>query len=828
MHQQNCLTNAELKSLLTANPPAESCRFLKHLDICSKCQNRVAILAGDSTWIEDLKLKQHSPGNDDQMGEANHETELANVMERMSAKTNTAHTAASGATGLSFQGLPYTQQLVAGKRIGPYEILSRLGAGGMSVVFTARDHVLDRQVAIKFLSSELENSQTARQRFLREAKSAAAVEHDYIVPIYSADEVDGFPFLVMSLIEGQSLQQRIDESHPIPVEKVIHTGIQIAKGLAAFHTRNLVHRDLKPSNILLQAPDERVRITDFGLAKCTDDSQLTKSGTILGTPNYMSPEQALGQQVDYRSDIYGLGAVLYASITRRAPFEAPTSLKILDQLRNQTPNSILNLKPETPHWLVEVIEKLMARDPNDRYQNATEIIEALSSPSQQLITNQFGSWKTKRLTLVASCIAVLAIIVSYLTWSGIGSGRNQAEVIPEPLPVDRNNQEFVPQIKQSDFRVTVKQSGSEPLEYPTLSDAVRDADDGDIIEIEGDGTQEISSTITTNGKRLTIRAAAGSEPILTISSVKVPSGIVSDNELVLEGLTIRFNAASEPALARTPKREAVRCVSGSIRISNCRFDATIGSQDSLNCVTVIKASLCEIRNSEFYSGPLNAALDIGMIPETEFILENNVIAGAVAVSIAFPISKVAGFEATARLKRNTICAITGLLVSLPPEELGPIPPVPVEAESNLLDVDFVACLVMQSLKSTLVRPPLNPALIAQLMRWQGNANQFRVRESYIGLSLPRQKNKTARSFATLAAWNSLWKQPDSTAIQLANHSQASLLFRRDSNLVSPSNFLALSPREQSLATRRQAGAQLEFVGPGIEYTNWLLEQTSAK
>ena len=778
MHQQNCLTNAELKSLLTANPAAESCRFLKHLDICSKCQDRVAILAGDSTWIEDLKLKQHSPGNDDQMGEANHETELANVMERMSAKTNTAHTAASGATGLSFQGLPYTQQLVAGKRIGPYEILSRLGAGGMSVVFTARDHVLDRQVAIKFLSSELENSQTARQRFLREAKSAAAVEHDYIVPIYSADEVDGFPFLVMSLIEGQSLQQRIDESHPIPVEKVIHIGIQIAKGLAAFHTRNLVHRDLKPSNILLQAPDERVRITDFGLAKCTDDSQLTKSGTILGTPNYMSPEQALGQQVDYRSDIYGLGAVLYASITRRAPFEAPTSLKILDQLRNQTPDSILNLEPETPHWLVEVIEKLMARDPNDRYQNATEIIEALSSPSQQLITNQFGSWKTKRLTLVASCIAVLAIIA--------------------------------------------------PLEYPTLSDAVRDADDGDIIEIEGDGTQEISSTITTNGKRLTIRAAAGSEPILTISSVKVPSGIVSDNELVLEGLTIRFNSASESALARTPKREAVRCVSGSIRISNCRFDATLGSQESLNCVTVIKASLCEIRNSEFYSGPLNAALDIGMIPETEFILENNVIAGAVAVSIDFPIRNVAGFEATARLRRNTICAITGLLVSLPPEKLGPIPPVPVEAESNLLDVDFVACLVMQSLKSTLVRPPLNPALIAQLMRWQGNANQFRVRESYIGLSLRRHKNKTARSFATLAAWNSLWKQPDSAAIQLANHPQASLLFRRDSNLVSPSNFLALSPREQSLATRRQAGAQLEFVGPGIEYTNWLLEQTPAK
>lgn len=826
MHKQNCLTNAELRSLLTANPPTEHGGFLEHLDACPKCQDQLAALAGDSSWIEDLRLNQADSKQPGQTKSRDHETELANVMERMSARTKTAHTGASGQTGLSFQGLPYTQQLVAGKRIGPYEILSRLGAGGMSVVFTAQDHVLDRKVAIKFLSAELENSKTARRRFLRESKSAAAVEHDFIVPIYSADEVDGFPFLVMSLIEGQSLQQRIDEPTPIAIEKVIHIGLQIAGGLAAFHKRDLVHRDLKPSNILLQTPDERVRITDFGLAKCTDDDRLTKSGTILGTPNYMSPEQAMGQQVDYRSDIYGLGAVLYASITRRAPFEAPTSLQILDRLRNQKPQSILNLKPETPHWLVEIIEKLMARDPNERYQSAAEIIEALSQSQslKRVPDNHADSPHSPRLPLIATCITVLAMIASYLIWSTTRSVIERAEDPSKSILDDSNTQQDGSTINHLDFQVTIKRGGAETLKYPTLSDAVVNAADGDIIEIEGSGTQNISSTIMTNGKRLTIRAATGSEPILTINSTEVSSGIVSDKELILEGLTLRFVTTSEIPLTRIPRREAVRCVSGSLRISNCRFDATEAKLESCSCITAMKANLCEIKNSELYSGSLSAALDIGMIPETQLIVENNAIASATALSIAFPIRKAADTRATVRIKHNTISAITGLLLALPPERFQPAVAVPVETESNLLDVDFVACLAVQPTRGNQSKPPLSPAFITQLMQWRGEANHLRIRQTYIGLSLPGQKIKTVRAFSTLADWNRIWQQSKSTSIQLPNQPDRFFLFTQAPHLINLRDFLPLFSREQSRPNSRPAGAQLEFVGPGVEYTNWLLSQ----
>ena len=194
MSRQNCLTNDELRSLLSANPRPEHTEFLQHLDVCSTCQENLASISGDSSWIGDLKLAPDKSAAADNTVRPSHETELANVMNRMSDKTVTAFTTSeSGSASLSFQGLPYTDKIVAGKRIGSYEILSLLGVGGMSVVFAARDHVLDRKVAIKFLSSDLENSRTARQRFLREAKSAAAVEHDFIVPIYSADEIDGFP-----------------------------------------------------------------------------------------------------------------------------------------------------------------------------------------------------------------------------------------------------------------------------------------------------------------------------------------------------------------------------------------------------------------------------------------------------------------------------------------------------------------------------------------------------------------------------------------------------------------------------------------------------------
>ncbi len=822
MHKQNCLTNAELRSLLTANPAIEHSRLLEHLDGCSKCQDQLAVLAGDSSWIEDLQLNHTASNDPDKTKSAAHETELANLMNRMSARTATAATTAGKNQGLSFNSLPFTQQLVAGRRFGPYEIQSKLGAGGMSVVFTAYDHVLDRQVAVKFLSAELENSKTARQRFLREAKSAAAVENDFIVPIYSADEVDGYPFLVMSLIDGQSLQQRIDATTPLSIEQTVRIGIQITKGLEAFHSRGLVHRDLKPSNILLQKLDNRVRITDFGLAKCTDDSQLTKSGTVLGTPNYMSPEQAMGQRVDFRSDIYGLGAVLYTCITGRAPFEGPTSLQILNQLRERPPHAILELKPETPQWLVEIIEKLMAREPDSRYQTASEILDALSQPSHKTDPPSPAALLPKRLSLIAICTLMLMIIASYLLWPDT-LARMLVGTSPNPIPDSGNSA-----VDHADFRITIK-TGDLVRTFPTLRDAVAEAKNGGIIEIQGDGTHEIKSAIKTDGKQLTIRSLPGSAPILAIRNSETVSGVVTDTDLVVEGLTFRVISQNTANVARGPKRKAIHCVSGNLHISNCRFEVINSRSDSLHCITVSKANQCEIRNSEFYSGLSNTALDISMIPETDLLVDNNLFASGAAIEIAFPLRHAPEAAPRVQIDRNIFSAVSGLRIKLPPQRAHPLPrPVPVTAEGNVWDADFLLTLAPQPIKENQARPDLSQRAIEQMMQWHSKETRFRLRQAYVGVSLPNQKIRAMRSLSTLDQWNTFWRLPESSSVQIPTHSRNTGLLSRDFSTLGPQDFKSLLTGQFHERHRLTTGTQLEFIGPGSEYTNWIQSQTSTK
>ncbi len=174
-------------------------------------------------------------------------------------------------------------------RFDRYEIMEILGRGGMGIVMRGFDAALNRHSAIKVLSPELASSAAARKRFSREAKSAAAVVHPHVVPIQTVDEYDGLPYLVMPVIEGQSLQQRVDQSGPLPIVEVVRIAAQIAEGLAAAHAQGLVHRDIKPANIMLENGVERVQITDFGLARAADDASMTRSGVIAGTPQYMSP-----------------------------------------------------------------------------------------------------------------------------------------------------------------------------------------------------------------------------------------------------------------------------------------------------------------------------------------------------------------------------------------------------------------------------------------------------------------------------------------------------------------------------------------------------------
>ncbi len=263
-------------------------------------------------------------------------------------------------------------------RLGGYEVLGVIGRGGFGTVLRAFDEKLHRVVAIKVLAPELAASATARRRFSREARAAAAVSHEHVIAIHAVEDDHRPPFLVMQCVDGASLQDKLDRSGPLGPKEVLRIGMQTAEGLAAAHKQGLVHRDIKPANILLENGVERVKITDFGLARTADDASITQSGVIAGTPMYMSPEQAEGRAVDHRSDLFSLGSVLYTLCTGHPPFRSAPALAVLKRVCEDTPRPIRETNPEVPDWLCAIVERLHAKRPEDRFPSAREVADRLA------------------------------------------------------------------------------------------------------------------------------------------------------------------------------------------------------------------------------------------------------------------------------------------------------------------------------------------------------------------------------------------------------------------------------------------------------------------
>jgi WD40 repeat protein len=263
-------------------------------------------------------------------------------------------------------------------RLGHYAVHEVIGRGGMGIVLKAFDQTLHRFVAIKALAPQLATSAAARQRFVREARAAAAVRNEHVIDIHAVEGGNAPPYLVMEYISGLSLQERLDQTGPLELETILRIGMQTAAGLAAAHAQGLVHRDVKPANILLENGVERVKITDFGLARAADDCSLTQSGVVAGTPYYMAPEQAGGSALDHRADLFSLGSVLYALCTGRPPFRADSTMAVLKRVCEDTPRPIQEINPKVPEWLAAIVAKLHAKSPDDRFQSAAEVGELLS------------------------------------------------------------------------------------------------------------------------------------------------------------------------------------------------------------------------------------------------------------------------------------------------------------------------------------------------------------------------------------------------------------------------------------------------------------------
>ena len=311
-----------------------------------------------------------------------------------------------------------------GRVFSHYQIVEKLGEGGMGVVYKARDLKLDRDAALKFLSPHVVPSGDAKQRFIREAKAASAIDSPYIATIYEIDETpEGHLFIAMAYYDGATLDSMIG-GKALNAGKAVDIAIQIARGLGDAHAKNIVHRDIKPSNIMLTR-EGSVKIVDFGLAKLSGATKITKTGETAGTASYMSPEQAMGREVDSRSDIFCLGIVLYEMLTGAYPFQGEYTAAVLHSIVHDDPKPVARYDPNIPAAMQQVIDKALKKDPASRYQNAGELIEDLGrcdEAASPLGRGPAAKKKGRRRTAYAyaalGVLSIAAILAGYDAYAG--------------------------------------------------------------------------------------------------------------------------------------------------------------------------------------------------------------------------------------------------------------------------------------------------------------------------------------------------------------------------------------------------------------------------
>ncbi|MFO0905040.1 MAG: serine/threonine-protein kinase [Pirellulales bacterium] len=421
--------------------PAQAEAVTLHLVDCQRCQTTLDQLAADPTWW-----------NDAREGLAKSDAEPSR---EWNESANGQHDEPPDPLAVCLTFLARSDNPAMLGRLGEFEILELIGSGGMGIVLKGYDHELNRFVAVKVLHPHCATSGAGRRRFVREAQAAAAVVHPHVIAIHAVDAHHRPPYLVMPYVPGESLAQRLDRSGPLELLDILRIAQQVAQGLAAAHAQGLVHRDIKPANILLERNVDRAVITDFGLARAADDASLTRSGVIAGTPPYMSPEQARGEPIDARTDLFSLGCVLYAMLTGRSPFRADTPYGILRRVCESTPRRVREIRPDCPEWLETLVMRLLEKRPAARPESARQTADWLAAclahcqhPTQFAVPAALASPRRgRRLRVLAALGGVGASLLAWCYGGAWLSGEAErppsaerplgASVKPPPPSLDR-------------------------------------------------------------------------------------------------------------------------------------------------------------------------------------------------------------------------------------------------------------------------------------------------------------------------------------------------------------------------------------------------------
>jgi len=461
----------DLASLLTDDRSIGDDRpALAHLETCLECQRRLETMAASDQWWQDCQT--HLGSAEPKAGDP----------QRKPAAAIREHSDTTSFDGDLAEALsPPSHPEMLG-RIGRYEVEKVLGRGGMGIVFKAHDSELNRPVAIKVLAPHLAGSGAARQRFGREARAAAAVAHEHVVAIHDVEVSATPPFLVMQYVPGESLQSYVDRQGPLELSDLIRIGLQIAAGLAAAHEQGLIHRDIKPGNIMLENGLGRIVITDFGLARAADDASLTHSGIVAGTPHYMSPEQAHGEQADARCDLFSLGAVLYFMATGHPPFRAEQAMAVLHRICHDRHRPLSQINPKVPDELASVIDRLLEKKPSRRFASASEVQRVLAGVLNELL--QPRRWHARRwlrrttgkpwhlLSATMALVLVALTLVWFFDWqpparinshAATEPSSGQAQTSPA-FPAEIERTEVVTQLPEFASEVVAIQQSLESLE----------------------------------------------------------------------------------------------------------------------------------------------------------------------------------------------------------------------------------------------------------------------------------------------------------------------------------------------------------------------------
>lgn len=528
-----CLSAGALRRLAQGEFLPDELRHVEdHLKQCEHCRLSIQAAEADALWLNAILPVLKMPNE-------------------AAPSCGDSDDGADGESVLSLLG-PTDDPHMLG-RIGPYEVTGIVGRGGMGVVFKAFDAALNRFVAIKMLLPQLAASGAARQRFSREGQAAAAVIDDHVLPIYGVDDWQGIPYLVTQYSSGVTLQKRIDEQGALELKEILRIGVQTARGLAAAHAQGLVHRDVKPSNILLDGTVERVLLTDFGLARAADDASVTRTGTVAGTPEYMSPEQVRGEVVDARSDLFCLGSTFYAMGTGRSPFRSNSTYGVMHRITECRPAPIWEINPDLPEWVGCIVAKLMSRRPEDRFESADEVADLLEDclahvqqpTAVQLpercreLRENFGPGRNQKRTA-----ATRPFVLRRLSLLALGLAGALAAVL---IVLDFNKGKLTIESEADGVAIRITQDGEtvERLTVNRTGTAIRVASGKYRVAIDGDA----DALTIKNGNTVTLRRR-GEQIVKIVETRRSPSAEPAD------GASGAVRSGADPRPPRVPREEA--------------------------------------------------------------------------------------------------------------------------------------------------------------------------------------------------------------------------------------------------------------------------------